>query len=828
MDLQEKLKRADCEKDIENTYRELFSKHGSISSPHKTDGLLTLLEDGFNPVNVLLEFKYKNDFTKIEDYCAAIAQCIAYLKMITDIDGFLPQCVFLGNERQFTYLPSMEIFKYLSDKTIKWNCPPSNFVKDNYELYTKLIKQFSEKRSFIDSISNFNISDIIIDVFKISNNQSTKVKITPNRIGSLFTIFEKNILKNSKLNHHDRIMLFIQSVVNKNNNYKHPMKKGVLVTISFGEISINESNYNSFYEKFGGFDYSGNEINTLIQQIDKIVNDIVKRREGEFYTPEEVVLIAEEYIANEISSNWFSEFTVWDNCCGAGNLTRERKYSKLYQSTLHQSDLDTMNQIGVNPGAVKFQFDFLNDDFISRKDGGKVPDELYEDVICNRKILFFVNPPYAAPTNVKTLSTSEAEGKNGIADTKVFAMMNDFKMGKAADNLYAQFLFRMWYFSQAFNNENIYIAIFSKELFLSGSTFVKFRNLFLNSFEYRKSFLCQANLFSGNTDLWGVLFSIWKPGITKEKYKFEVDIYKTDFDGICLYRDKAKTLYNLDDKEKTTREWVTTKGELINYPNMNGPYSIKNDKTFKMNKDSLANMCLLSNNVYENEKGVYIVSGVPTRGTASISVSITKDNLYKICSLFSARKLITGKYANWINDKDEYMIPNIEHEKWNEFAIDSLIFSLCSPSSYQSSLRDISYLGKRWNITNRMFFMNMSEIMNKIRDLNFIECINDISTNGHECIIADIIQNHIQNGEISFEAKEVFLKMKEITLLSFENRKTLQYTDDEKYYYCWDAGWYQVKQSMSGSSKIQLFNDLLKKLEAKMRPCVYELRYLLN
>lgn len=34
-------------------------------------------------------------------------------------------------------------------------------------------------------------------------------------------------------------------------------------------------------------------------------------------------------------------------------------------------------------------------------------------------------------------------------------------------------------------------------------------------------------------------------------------------------------------------------------------------------------------------------------------ISIIPENYFKVISNFSARKLITNDYANWINDKDE-------------------------------------------------------------------------------------------------------------------------------------------------------------------------------
>lgn len=90
------------------------------------------------------------------------------------------------------------------------------------------------------------------------------------------------------------------------------------------------------------------------------IEDMEKRFHGEFYTPTEWVLEAHKMIEDIFGPNWKDEYVVWDNSWGTGNLTRDFKFKELYCSTLKYEDL----KIGqhYNPEAVKFQYDFLNDD----------------------------------------------------------------------------------------------------------------------------------------------------------------------------------------------------------------------------------------------------------------------------------------------------------------------------------------------------------------------------------------------------------------------------------------------------------------------------------
>jgi hypothetical protein len=50
------------------------------------------------------------------------------------------------------------------------------------------------------------------------------------------------------------------------------------------------------------------------------------------------------------------------------------------------------------------------------------------------------------------------------------------------------------------------------------------------------------------------------------------------------------------------------------------------------------------------------------------------DNFDRCVAAFATRKLIM---PDWINSKDEYLVPNTEHPDYEEFVNDSVIF-LCS------------------------------------------------------------------------------------------------------------------------------------------------------
>ena len=105
-----------------------------------------------------------------------------------------------------------------------------------------------------------------------------------------------------------------------------------------------------------------------------------------------------------------------------------------------------------------FQFDFLNDEFLPKSKGGKLPDKLYDiinDTEKQKKLVIYINPPYKRGL--------------GVAYTK---MHND-EIGEAKDELYIQFLYRIY---KEINGCKI--GVFSTLKLLNAPDFVKMRNFF--------------------------------------------------------------------------------------------------------------------------------------------------------------------------------------------------------------------------------------------------------------------------------------------------------------------------------------------------------------
>jgi hypothetical protein len=161
---------------------------------------------------------------------------------------------------------------------------------------------------------------------------------------------------------------------------------------------------------------------------------------------------------------------------------------------LNQSDIDTANQMGYNPESVKFQYDFLNDDY------GKLPSGLRAAIESGREIIVLMNPPYGTARTDKNISESkEGISKNCINEK----MLNDEKYGEAAKQLYTQFVYRAMTELKIKN-----ICMFSPNLYITSKSFDVFRTKVMSKLELKKGFIFDAKEFDGTSE-WPILFSVW-------------------------------------------------------------------------------------------------------------------------------------------------------------------------------------------------------------------------------------------------------------------------------------------------------------------------------
>jgi hypothetical protein len=475
------------EKDVENLYRHNFMKKFKdmeITSPFGCDGFGVSKSAG---VRVLMEYKDDLNLYNKTDLAKVLAQSIFYIKKFYDKGIVPPSTIFVADRNECTVVHVNDVIDYL-DMDLKWGMAPSQ-AHTITDLVIKLINDENIK-PFIFSSDNF--TDCIDKVKDLTDNVQRKVLVTDKNITEVFRYFDEKVLGKNKLTTNERANLFVQLLVNSDDNYLHPVsKRKMVVTKSFGEIPIaSRDGFTSFFVHFSS-SYTPSQKHKLAAVVDRIVEDTTRRRQGEFFTPAIWVDKAHEYIASVYGEDWKEKYVVWDPAWGTGNLTRDYQFKELYVSTLNQSDIDTANQMGYNPEATKFQYDFLNDDY------EKLPEGLRKAIEQGRQIICLMNPPYATSSNMV-----QGTSKKGVAVTLVNQQMKDNVMGDSAKQLYAQFVYRLHGF-----NAKINICLFSNPSFLTGEKFKKFREVVIKDFDFKRGFVMDASNFA-DVKSWGLTFSI--------------------------------------------------------------------------------------------------------------------------------------------------------------------------------------------------------------------------------------------------------------------------------------------------------------------------------
>ena len=285
----------------------------------------------------------------------------------------------------------------------------------------------------------------------------------------------------------------------------------------------------------------------------------------------------------------------------------------------------------------------------------------------------------------------------------------------------------------------------------------------------------------------------------------------------------TKTIYNTDGY-MTMSEWVKSKEkyELVESLPLTSGIGVRFDgkeSTNKLGKGSLGYFHNNANSVCCNPQYVNIFTSV---FSSAHGLDIRHENFLRVCSAFAARKLID---SNWINQKDEYLAPDESNPKFHQFELDAVIYSLFHSASQQSSLHNMKYKEKNWDIPNHFFWMGKDEVMKLANENNNEDAYNDARLS-EDRFVHKFIEKH--RLEFSPEALVVLDSASNLVRKSFKLRAQFSQVHEEYQVNNWDCGYYQLKPIWKAFLKkdFDMFRDLYKALADKLRPMVYELGFL--
>ena len=805
----EKIKTAKIEREVEDVYNagiSLYFKGVDITHPFECDGLIDTKTATGKLLKLIIEYKFDEEMKKTTSRAKVVIQVLYYLKQF-ELSGLpLPNVCLIGDINECFCFHINDVIKYL-DEDVDWTIAPSKAAEKNPDLILKIAGDETFNPFIFDVDENFSFKTVVEKIIELAEQVQRYVHVTEHNIATIYDYFITHVIKDYKaIQPNDLVALFLGVISDSDNYYQHPSRKSTLVTPR-ETIVIDGKAFQSFFAYFKR-DYTPQEKLKFAEISDRLIEDTKRRRSGEYYTPTPFVDKAHLMLSEVFGEDWKDEYIVWDNCSGTKNLTRDYRFSHLYSSTLEPGELEISQRY--NKEGVAFQFDFLNQHM------KELPEELINAFKNDEPIIIFINPPYGTAGS----GAANTDAKAGIAKTAINKMMLEEGIGSCSQNLYSQFLYRIIRIKKIFNLTNIHIGLFSPPLFLTGETWQNFRNQFLDNFKYEKGMYFKASHFADVADRWGISFTIWSCGKTENKSDFEMTTVDSDGTGVAELG--RKVLYNLDGKTKAS-DWVKseTSSKPVDAPCMTNAINIKDDpKTFgRLIPHAIGYMVSDTNKVNENAMGVAMFSGYGCKGH-NAGLSVMEDNFFRCMNLFAARKLVSG---NWENSKDEYMRPDVENPLYQEFNNDSVIFALFHSSANQSSLRDVTYHNKKWNIKNEFFFMSKEEMMQLANQYNNDDCFNDVKTDSNR-----YVYNLLQSLELSEEASAVLNKACDLVRASFKYRTLFDESHPEYQINNWDAGWYQIKALIKEfmPNELEEFKTLFEKLQNKMRPNVYNIGFL--
>ncbi len=523
----------------------------------------------------------------------------------------------------------------------------------------------------------------------------------------------------------------------------------------------------------------------IIERRDLLVPQDIRERKGAFFTPLQWVELSQKYLADVFGENWQEEYFIWDCAAGTGNLLAglTNKYN-IWASTLDQADVKVMHE-RIEHGANLlenhvFQFDFLNDDFTKLPQG--LQDIIYDENK-RKKLIIFINPPYAEATTSKTI-TGTGENKKGVATQHKTSEILSVKIGNASNELFALFM------AQVYENiPNCVLAQFSKLKFIQGTNFIKFKEFFRA--KYSVGFVVPADTFDNVKGNFPIGFTIWHLDKIEKIEKISCDVFNKEIEKIGV-----KTFYG--DLPKSINKWI---------------------KKFENSKFETLGLMVSCAPDFQHNKQLAILSKQQER----YCFKINQNNLLAFSVYFAVRHCIE---ATWLNDRDQFLEPNKQWENDIEFQNDCFVFTLFNNTiqSKYGTNNWIPFTEQEVNASEKFESNFMTDFINgKIKS--------EQQTDG---LLFDLEKNRIYDNkprQFSDEATAVFNAGRELWKY-YHSQKGINV----------NASFYEIREHFQGRSDkgimkskstdekyTKLIGDLREKLNLlaeKITPKIYEYEFL--
>jgi len=569
--------------------------------------------------------------------------CVFDYKKIAFLQYNTVQDIFYQNDFNWNVAPSdqktkeFQQIRNIVDKTIKTGKMLflfdtdkkilKTFIRDNFmtnrELFPELVARLQiDKNNFVPTYNRW------VEMVKPSIQIDWNIAKTKGIIDGDFYLADLLSQENTTLK--DKLFVLLRKTNYEIDRQLDDMGLYTSKTVEFKDGGLSHKHFWEIYVRPPKKEYW----EYIIKRRDLLVPQDIRERKGSFFTPQIWVQKSQEYLTDVFGENWQEEYYVWDCAAGTGNLLvgLTNKYN-IWASTLDRQDVDVMKDRVKNGASLLekhvFQFDFLNGNF---DDLPKDLKKIINDPEKRKKLIIYINPPYAEATSSTTIAGS---GQNKAGVSTSYQIIEKFKsdIGKASNEIFSLFLARIY--SEI---PNCKIGFFSKVKFINSQNFQKFR-LFFKA-DFKKGFIVRADTFDNVTGYFPIGFTIWDFNGKNFPQKIKVDIIESG---------EKKTFYSITgfSINKWIKEYDLYKENPIGYVCNPAPDFLK-----------------------DNQPYITI-----SKGTRHFNYyGFSKENLIEGCIYFAVRLCIE---PTWLFDRDQFLYPSSDLYKNDlEFQNDCLIFTL--------------------------------------------------------------------------------------------------------------------------------------------------------
>ena len=598
----------------------------------------------------------------VSDIYKPLVQLVLTIGKARTFDTYLPP-PFLGvfDAEKIIFLPYKEILPFFSLNDFNWNVTPSDTATREFGLLYEAIKatldeagelyfyrydsHAEELRAFIQQ--HFSAKGGQIQVNKnnfVAVYQRWLATVQPSIAVDWALLKKQGIIDGDffladLLSEHNQTLKEALYVLLQDDRYVLDRKIDAMglfheSSVFFKDKQRAHTQFWSLYQRPPREEYWA----YIIDRRDLLVPQDVRERKGSFFTPQQWVELSQRYIADVLGENWQEEYYVWDCAAGTGNLLNglTNKYN-IWASTLDPQDVQVMKDRIANGANLLeshvFQFDFLNDEF------SKLPaglQEIINDPQKRRKLVVYINPPYAEATNART-PTGSGENRVGLATEHKMHKLYKPHIKKAANELFALFLARIY--DQI---PSCWIGEFSTLKILQSSNFADFRGFFRAKLE--KIFVVPADTFDNVKGAFPIGFKVWNCFSLEYFVKQLADVY----DSNCLLLQKKN--FAAVDNIPRINSWL---------------------KPFDFQKEDGIGFIGTPAPDFQHCLQLYISR---KKGIEHfIFFNITRRNL-SIASIYLSVRLSIA--PTWLNDRDQFLSPRDGWQTDAEFQTNCLAFTL--------------------------------------------------------------------------------------------------------------------------------------------------------